>query len=99
MSALYQKAGPQGDRLPVPWLCFLEEQTFSGYGFTYTLSLARVSAPGKMSPGGKSRRKCRAASETSISSLNSHLLPIIYKLTIGSFIGAPVSHGNALSAR
>lgn len=59
------------------WLCFLEEQTFSGYGFTYTLSWPRVSAPGKMSPGGKSRRKCRAASETSISSLNSHLPPII----------------------
>ena len=77
MAALYQKVGPQGDRLPVPWLCFLEEQTFLDTASPIRSPWPRVSAPGKMSPGGKSRRKCRAASETSISSLNSHLPPII----------------------
>lgn len=39
MSLLYQKVAPQGGGVPAPYLCFLEEQSFAGYGFNYTLSL------------------------------------------------------------
>lgn len=92
MSALYQKVGPQGDRLPVPWLCFLEEQTFSGYGFTYTLSLAE----GICARKNVTRRKIAAempGGERDIYILSefSPAADNLYKVTIGSFIGAPVS--------
>ncbi|SQI91107.1 transcriptional activator RamA [Klebsiella oxytoca] len=78
MSALYQKVGPQGRQTACTLALFSRRANLFWIRLhLYALPGPRVSAPGKMSPGGKSRRKCRAASETSISSLNSHLPPII----------------------
>lgn len=74
MSLLYQKVAPQGGGVPAPYLCFLEGQSFAGYGFNYTLSLTDDIATRKE----VTRRKLPAArqAQTAISTFSLHVPPL-----------------------
>lgn len=90
MSLLYQKVAPQGDGVPAPYLCFLEEQSFAGYGFNYTLSLTDDIATRKE----VTRRKIAGGAtgadrDIYILSACSPAAHNIYKTAINGFIGTP----------
>lgn len=96
MSLLHQKVALQGGSLSLPYLCFLEEQSFVGYGFNYTLSLTddiatRKEATRRKIVGGTTSadRDIYILSECSPAARN------IYKTAINGFIGTPFNSRTA----